>query len=149
MAIVKFDPFKELYSMRSQMDRIFDTLLRGEESEQLMGKGLWAPAVDIYETENEIVLKAELPGVDKDDLEVKVENNTLILKGEKRQETEIKKENYHRAERIYGQFQRIFTLPDTVDTDKIKASFKSGILTLTLPKKKEAKPKQITVKVEE
>jgi len=149
MAIVKFDPFKELYSMRSQMDRLFDSLMRGEESEQQLGKGLWAPAVDICETENEIVLKAELPGVNKKDLEVKVENNALILKGEKRQESEIKKENYHRAERIYGQFQRIFTLPNTVETDKIKASFKSGILTLTLPKKREAKPKQISVKVEE
>ncbi len=147
MAIVRWDPFRELNLLRSQMDRIFEDLM-GREKEE-WARASWYPPVDIYETENEIVLKAELPGVDQKDLEIKVEDDTLILRGEKKVERDAKTENFLRAERVYGTFQRTFTLPQTVDREKIRASLKNGVLTLILPKKEEVKPKQITVQVEE
>jgi HSP20 family protein len=108
-------------------------------------QGAWAPPVDIYETAESIVLEAELPGMTKDDIVVEVKDNTLTLKGEKKFEREVKEENYHRVERSYGAFQRAFTLPLTVQQDKVKAKFKDGILEITLPKMEEAKPKQIKV----
>ncbi len=149
MAIVRRDPFRELSLLRSQMDRIFEDLVgRGEREE--WGKVSWFPPVDIYETEAEIVLKAEVPGVDQEDIKIKVEDDTLILKGEKRVEKkETKSENFLRAERAYGSFQRSFTLPQTVDKEGIKANLKKGVLTLILPKKEEVKPRQISIQVEE
>ena len=103
------------------------------------------PAVDIYETEHDLTLKAELPGVDPKDIEARVEDGTLYLKGERKFEKESKKENYHRIERTYGSFMRSFALPTSVDADKVSAEYKDGVLTLTLPKKEEAKAKTITV----
>ena len=148
MAIVRRDPFRELNLIRSQMDRIFEDLVgRGEREE--WGKTSWYPPVDIYEAENSIVLKAELPGVDQKNMEIKVEDDTLILKGEKKVERGTKTENFLRAERAYGAFQRSFTLPQTVERENIKASLKKGVLTLILPKKEEVKPKQISIQVEE
>ncbi len=147
MAIVRWDPFRELNLLRSQMDRIFEDLMGREKEEWRQAS--WYPPVDIYETENEIVLKAELPGIDQKDLDVKVEDDTLILRGEKKAEREAKTENFLRAERVYGAFQRTFSLPQTVDRERIKATLKNGILTLILPKKEEVKPKQISVQVEE
>jgi len=107
----------------------------------------WAPACDIYETEKEVVVKAELPGLKKEDVNVSIENNLLTIYGERKFEEETKKDNYHRVERIYGEFMRSFTLPMFVDIGKIGAEFKDGILMLTLPKREEAKPKQIEVKI--
>jgi HSP20 family protein len=107
----------------------------------------WAPPVDIYETENDIVLKAELPGVDPKDVEVKVEDNTLYLKGERKFEKEVANENYHRVERSYGSFARSFSLPNSINTEKVKAEFKDGLLTLTLPKREEAKPRTVKIDV--
>jgi HSP20 family protein len=107
----------------------------------------WAPPVDIYETEDAIVLKAELPGVDPKDVEVRVEDNTLYLKGERKFEKEVKEQNYHRVERSYGSFARSFSLPNSISTDKVKAEFKDGLLTLTMPKREEAKPKTIKIDV--
>jgi len=148
MAIVRKDPFRELNLIRSQMDRIFENLVgRGEREE--WGKTAWYPPVDIYETENSIVLKAELPGVDQKNLEIKVEDDTLTLKGEKKAERDTKTENFLRAERAYGAFQRSFTLPQTIEKENIKATLKRGILTVILPKKEEVKPKQIPIQVEE
>jgi len=148
MAIVRWDPFKELNQLRNQMDRIFEDLAgRGEEAE--WGKTSWYPAVDIFEMDNEIVLKADLPGVDQKDLEIKVEDDTLILQGEKKIEQKEEKENFLRAERIYGAFKRSFSLPQTVDKEKIKASLKNGVLTVLLPKKAEVKAKEISIKVED
>ena len=109
--------------------------------------GSWAPAVDVFEKDGNIVLKAELPGVDAKDVDVRVENNTLSLRGERKLEGEVTRENYHRAERAYGAFARSFALPNVVDTENIKADFKDGVLQLTLPRRDEAKPKQIQVSV--
>jgi len=148
MAIVRRDPFRELNLLRSQMDRIFEDLAgRGEKEE--WGKTSWYPPVDIYETGGDIVLKAELPGVDQKNMEIKVEDDTLILRGEKKVDRDTKTENFLRAERAYGAFQRSFTLPQTVERENIKASLKKGVLTLILPKKEEVKPKQISIQVEE
>ena len=132
------------------MNRIFDESFRGMnrqgDDDWALG-GAWAPLVDIYEREGNIELKAELPGVDSKDVDVRVENNVLTLRGERRIDKEVKRESYHRVERAYGSFSRSFTLPSMVDTERIKAEFKEGVLHLTLPKKEEAKPRQISIKV--
>jgi HSP20 family protein len=107
----------------------------------------WAPPVDIYETEDAIVLKAELPGIDPEDVEVRVEDNTLYLKGERKYEKEVNEQNYHRIERSYGSFARSFTLPNSISAEKVKAEYKDGLLTLTMPKREEAKPKTIKIDV--
>jgi HSP20 family protein len=132
------------------MNRLFDESFRGINrtgSEEDWVGGSWAPAVDIYEQNGNIVLKAELPGVDPKDVDVRVENNILTLRGERKLENEVKRESYHRVERAYGSFTRSFTLPNVVDTEKIKAEYKDGLLRMTLPKKDEAKPKQISINV--
>ena len=107
----------------------------------------WAPPVDIYENGDNLVLKAELPGINPDDVEIRVEDNTLYVKGERKFEKEVKEQNYHRVERSYGTFARSFSLPNSVDADKVAANFKDGVLTLTMPKKEEAKPKTIKINV--
>jgi HSP20 family protein len=151
MAIIRWEPFRDLVTLQDRMNRIFDEAFRGAgrsgaEEDWALG-GSWAPVVDIYEQGHDIVLKAELPGVDPKDVDVRVENNVLTLRGERKFDNEVKKENYHRVERAYGTFSRSFTLPNVVDTEKIKAEFKDGLLRLTLPKKEEAKPKQISISV--
>lgn len=149
MALVRWEPFKDLLSIHERMNRLFeDTLFRPKGMEEELMKGTWAPVVDIYETLNDIVLKAELPGLVQKDISVEVKDNTLILKGEKKFEKEVKEENYHRIERSYGTFQRIFTLPDTIQQDKVKAKFKDGILEIIMPKEEKAKPKMVKVDVE-
>jgi HSP20 family protein len=115
--------------------------------EEEITQGAWVPPVDIYETSDSIVLEAELPGLTKDNIVVEVKNNTLTLKGEKKFEREVTEENYHRVERSYGGFQRAFTLPSTVQQDRVKAKFRDGILEITIPKAEEAKPKQIKVDI--
>lgn len=142
-----WDPFREMRSLQDRMSRLFEsTLGRPSHTEDLLTDG-WFPAVDIHEDGNNIYLKAEIPGVRKEDLNISLDNNILTIKGEKKQESEGKEENYHRMERYYGSFSRSFTLPATVDSVKVAANCKDGILTLTLPKKEEAKPKKIDVKV--
>jgi HSP20 family protein len=145
MAIVRFEPFRDL---QDRMNRLFHESYRSQTSEDdwALG-GTWAPAVDIYEQDNNIVLKAELPGVDPKDVDIRLENNTLTLSGERKFDNEVKKENYHRVERAYGAFTRSFTLPTVVDQGNIKAEFKDGVLRVTLPKREEAKPKQIQISV--
>jgi len=145
MAILKWDPFKDLQAIQDKIDRIFEESLRGRD----IVSGGWTPAVDIYETDDAIVLEAELPGMNEKDIEVKVEDNVLSIKGERKFEQERKEENYYRMERYYGTFQRSFTLPSNIDTDKIKAEYKKGILKIEMPKKEQAKPKQIKVEVKE
>jgi len=150
MAVVRWEPFRDLVSLQERMNRMFDESYRtrttGTEDEWALG-GSWAPAVDIYEHEGNIVLTAELPGVDPKNVDVRVENNVLTLRGERRWSDEVKRESYHRVERSYGTFTRSFTLPNVVDTEKIKADFKEGMLKLVLPKREEAKPKQISINV--
>jgi HSP20 family protein len=107
----------------------------------------WAPPVDIFETADNIVLKAELPGIDPNDVEIRVEDNTLYLKGERKFEREVKEENYHRVERSYGAFARSFSLPNSIAAEKVVADYKDGLLTLTMPKREEAKPKTIKIEV--
>jgi HSP20 family protein len=146
MAIVKVDPFREFAAMQDRMNRLFGNIYLRDEDTSFRGN--WVPAVDIFETENhDLVVRAELPGVERDHIEVSVENNTLVLKGEKRFDTAVKEENYRRIERTYGAFQRSFTLPNTVDTGKVSADFKHGVLTVTLPFREEAKPRTISVEV--
>jgi len=149
MAVVRWEPFREMLSLQERMNRLFDESYRGRgtsEDDWSLG-GSWAPAVDIYEQEGNIVLTAELAGLDPKDVDVRVENNVLTLRGERKWNDDVSRDSYHRVERAYGTFTRSFTLPSVVDTEKIKADFKDGILRLTLPKKEEAKPKQISIHV--
>jgi HSP20 family protein len=146
MAIVKVDPFRELAAMQDRMARLFgDAYLRDEDTGF---RGTWTPAVDIFENDShDLVLKAELPGMTREDIEVSVENSTLVLKGTKKFEAEVKDEQYRRIERSYGTFHRSFTLPNTVDAGKVTAEFKNGVLTVKLPFREEAKPRAINVDV--
>ena len=145
MAIHRWDPFRDLGSLQDRMNRLFDDTGRGWRSEEPAATTTWSPAVDIFETEGEIVVKAELPGVDRKDITLHLENNVLALKGERRFEKETKEENYHRVEREYGTFSRAFALPAAVNADKVAAEYKDGILKIVVPKKEETKPKPIKI----
>lgn len=155
MSLIRWNPTRELtnwasdlWNMQREMNRLFDNFFRGGvQDDGSFGLSSWMPAVDIAEHDNEFVVKVELPGVSKDDVKVTLESNILTIRGEKKQDRETKNENYHRLERTYGSFQRSFTLPSSVRNDKIEAVYKDGILTITLPKAEEAKPKLIDVKV--
>lgn len=149
MAIVKWDPFRDMITLRDRMDRLFDdSLARLRGGEEDFSISTWSPVVDIYETSDALVIKAEIPGIKKEDISVEVKDNTLSLKGERKFEKDVNEENYHRMERSYGSFCRVFSLPTTVEQDKVKASFKDGVLEITLPKLEKEKPKQVTVDVE-
>ena len=145
MAIIRWDPFKDLLTLREKMNRLFEETFTGRGEEKDLISGTWTPSVDIYETENALVLTAEVPGIKGDDIEIKIEDNTLILQGQRKFEKETKEENYHRIERSYGSFYRSFTLPNSVDQDKIQAEHENGILKITMPKKPELKPKKVKV----
>lgn len=147
MAIVRWEPVRDLLTLQERMNRMFDESFRGRDDEDWALGGSWAPAVDIYEKDGNIVLKAELPGVDPKDVDVRVENNLLTLRGERKFDNEVKRDNYHRVERAYGAFSRSFTLPNVVDTGNIKAEYRDGVLHMTLPKREEAKPRQIQINV--
>lgn len=149
MAIVKYNPLRELRSMQDQMDRLLNLSWggSGEFSGEDIKEGVWQPAVDIYETVDSIVIKAELPDMDQKDIDVRIEDGLLTIKGERKHESEVKKENYHRIERYFGNFQRSFKLPGSVSQDKVTAVCERGVLTVTLPKREEVKPKQIQVEV--
>jgi len=149
----KDDPFKALERFRREMDRLFDRWFEEPYGidrffEEELTSSRWYPAVDIQEKDGKYILKAELPGMKKDDIHVDIENGVLSIKGERKLEDEEKKENYHRIERVYGTFRRSFRLPENVKEDQIKAKYKDGILEITLPIKEEAKPKAIPVSVE-
>jgi len=141
-------PFQELENLQREMNRLFDlTFPRlGEVDTTLLG-GQWAPAIDIYDSKDNVVVKADLPGLNKDNIDVSIQDNVLTIKGEKKQEKEVKEEDYIRSERFYGSFHRSITLPSEIDSTKVRASFKDGVLELVLPKKEEAKPKQIKINV--
>jgi HSP20 family protein len=147
MAIVRFDPFRELSQMQDRINRIFGEAYRGKEDD-VLSRGDWTPAVDIFENgQHEIVIKAELPGLKREDIDIRVENSTLTLRGERKHDADVKQENYHRVERAYGSFSRSFALPSTVNAEKVSAAFADGVLTITLPMREEAKPRQIQVAV--
>lgn len=140
-------PFREMTSVRKDMDKIWDRFF-GEWPSAEPFRGEWAPSLDVSETKDDIVVKAELPGMDAKDIDISLANDVLTIRGEKKQEEEEKDENYHRVERSYGAFSRSVRLPRDVRSDKIKASHKNGVLRITLPKSEEAKSKEIKIKVE-
>ena len=144
MALVRWDPARELAGMEvDRLNRMF-----ADWYGEAFNRG-WLPPVDIYETdEHEYVIKAELPDMKRDDINLTFENNVLTLRGERKFEHEAKRDNFHRVERSYGSFSRSFTLPNTVDPSRISAAYKDGILTIRLPQREDAKPKQISVNVE-
>jgi HSP20 family protein len=147
MAIVRWDPVRELATMHERLNRLFDEFGGRTEDEGIM-RGDFLPPVDIYQTEaHEVVLKAELPGLKKEDIDLRVEQNTLTITGERRVETSVQKDHFHRMERTYGTFSRSFSLPSTIDTEKVRAEYQDGILTVTLPLREESKPKQIAVEI--
>lgn len=149
MAIVRWlDPFRDLSTIQERMNQIFeDALARSRGREEGLRSGMWTPAVDIYENNESVVVRAELPGVEKDRISVEVKDGILSLRGERKFEKEVKEESYHRIERSYGNFQRSFSLPVSVDQEKVTAKFKDGVLEVILPKREQAKPKQIKVNV--
>jgi HSP20 family protein len=146
VAINRFEPFRELAAVQARLNRIFNEPY--ENGDDALVRADWAPAVDVYETpEHALVLKAELPGVRREDIDLKIENNTLTIRGERKRDAEAKQDAYHRVERTYGSFARSFSLPQTVSTDGVKAEFKDGVLTVTLPAREEAKPRQVQISV--
>lgn len=145
MKEIAVDPFRDF---QRRLNRLFgENVGFWPENQEAMSLSTWAPACDVFENDNSITIKAELPGVNREDVKVTIENNVLTLRGERKFEEEVKRENYHRVERAYGEFMRSFTLPNYVDSTKIKAEFKEGMLNLTLPKREEAKAKQIDVAI--
>jgi HSP20 family protein len=147
MAIIRWDPFREVMTSQNNTNPLFSLFRNMSEAELPLSAGSFVPAVDIYEDADKLVLKLEVPGIDEKDLDVQVENNTLTVKGERKFEKDEKEENFHRIERSYGNFYRTFTLPSTVETDKISAKYTAGVLKLELKKKAEAQPKQIKVEI--
>jgi HSP20 family protein len=135
-----------MMSIRDELNRALNEAFgRGTADESAWFSGAWSPPVDIYETDGELVMKAELPGFAKDDINIEMKDHTLVIKGERKREGEVKEGNYHRMERVYGAFQRSFTLPTTVEQEKIRASYKDGVLELHFPKLQAAQPKRIAV----
>lgn len=145
MAIIKFDPFRDMITLRDKMNKLFEDAFvqRGEDKDMI--SSAWLPAVDIFESDNELVLTAEVPGIDEKDIEISLENNVLSIKGERKFDKETKEENYHRIERSYGTFYRSFTLPSYVDSEKINAVHENGILKIRMSKKHELKPKKVKI----
>ena len=145
MAIIRWRPERDLWSFRDDMNELFDSFF-GKSTEQR--EGMWSPAIDVAETKDDIIVTAEVPGLNKDDINISIQENVLTLRGEKKQSKEQKDENLHRVERIYGSFQRSFTLPTLVDFTKVSAAYKDGVLRIVLPKKEEVKPKEISISIE-
>jgi HSP20 family protein len=145
MAIIRWDPYRDMVTLRDRMNRLFEDMSgsKGEETDLVAHS--WAPSVDIYETENEVVLSAEIPGVDENDVEIKIEDNNLTLRGERKFEKETKEENYHRIERSYGSFFRSFALPSYIDQDRIEAEHVNGVLKIRMPKRAELKPRKVKI----
>jgi len=144
--ISRLDPFRGINSLQDQVNRLFDeTFSRGRSAESEMGT--WAPAVDIYETEQELVLKADLPEVIQQEIDIRIENNMLTIRGERKFHNEVSQDNYLRIERAYGPFTRSFSLPNTINTEAVKADYHNGVLSIRMPKREESRPKQIRIGV--
>lgn len=150
MSIMKWSPMKELEEMRRDMDRLFDEVFTPGRRRRWLGKtepGIVVPSIEVYDRKSEIVVKAELPGVTKDDIDLTITKDSLTLKGEVKREEEVKEEDYYSCERTFGSFARTVALPVDVDSEKAKATFTNGVLEVVLPKKEEAKPKEIKIEV--
>jgi len=143
--LTRFEPYREFATLQDRLNRLFQSSFG--DSENALTTSSFSPAVDVYEDEHTVNLKLEVPGIDEKDLDIRVENNTLTVQGERKFEKEEKEENFRRVERQYGSFTRSFTLPQTVDAEKVSANYDKGVLKISLPKKAEAKPKQIKVSV--
>lgn len=145
MAVVRWTPMRHVQSFQEEMNRLFQEFFRGGNGEQGWGTGTWTPSVDIYETDEALVLKAELPGISTDDVSIEVHQNTLILRGERKPVAAVQDERYYRRECAYGPFQRSFVLPAMVDQEHVQATYHDGILELHLPRSEAAKPKRIAI----
>jgi HSP20 family protein len=148
MAITRWRPFRDVVSIQDEVNKLFDDFFGNRPARIEWTEGVWNPSVDVTEDKDSLVVKAEMPGMSKDDVKVSVQDNVLTLKGEKKQEKEEKDKNYHRVERSYGSFCRSFQLPTSVKADKIKAGYKDGVLSITLPKTEEVKPKEIPISID-
>ena len=143
--IARLEPFRRVSTLQDQFNRLFNESFRNHGEESALTT--WAPAVDIYETPNELVVKADLPDVNEKDIDVRVENNLLTIRGERKFEKSVSEENFLRVERTYGAFSRSFSLPNTLNAEAIGAEYKNGVLTITLPKREETKPRKVKVNV--
>jgi HSP20 family protein len=146
-SLTRWDPFVEMSDLRREMDQIFGDFFGRTPFRMAATEAVWSPLVDLHETKDGFQLIAELPGVKQEDIQVSVEGDTLTLKGERKRETEVKEDQYHRIERSYGRFERSILLPSIVDPNRVKATYRDGVLDIQLPKKEEAKPKEIKVEV--
>jgi HSP20 family protein len=140
-----WDPFEEVVDLHKRMDEIFGEFFGRTPVAMAATEAVWSPLVDVHETKEGFNLQVELPGVKQEDIQLTIEGNSLLLKGERKRENEVKEENYHRIERSYGTFQRSIVLPSVVDPNRVKATYRDGVLQIQLPKKEEAKPKEIKV----
>jgi len=155
MAIIPFrqrdlwwDPFRDLEVIQNEMNRLFDSsLMAWRDRGTGLLEGAWSPAVDIYDSKDNIMVKADIPGMKKEEIDVSVQDDTLVIKGEKKQEKEVKEKDFVRTERFYGTFNRSIRLPAEVDSTKVSATYKNGVLEIILPKKEEAKQKQLKIEI--
>jgi HSP20 family protein len=145
--LTRWEPLRELAGLQDRMNRIFNETYSPVTSQESLAAGSFVPAVDVYEDEQGIRLKMEVPGIDEKDVDIRLENNLLTVRGERKLESETKQENYHRIERSYGSFTRSFTLPNSVNPEEVKAGYSKGVLTIHLGKRAEARPKQIKVEI--
>jgi len=145
MTIVRYDPFRDLRTLQEEVNRLFSNNLTLSFGEEGIARGAWNPNVDIYENKDQIVLEAELPGMNRDDFDLTIENNVITLRGQRHFEKKDETDNYHRVERSYGSFARSFTLPQAVTGDGVTAEYSAGVLRVTLPKREETKARRIEV----
>lgn len=146
-SVVSWNPFADMADLRREMDQVFGEFFGRTPFQMAATEAIWSPLVDVHETKNGYQLQVELPGVKQEDIQVSIEGETLTLKGERKHEAEVKEDEYHRVERSYGRFERTIVLPSVVDAGQVKATYRDGVLAIELPKKEEAKPKEIKVEV--
>jgi HSP20 family protein len=146
-ALTRWEPMRELATLQERLNRMFGENFSPVGTQESLAAGAFVPPVDVYEDDKSIRVKMEVPGIEEKDIDIRLENNLLTVRGERKMESETKEENYHRIERSYGSFSRSFTLPNTVNPEDVKAGYAKGVLTVTLAKRAEARPKQIKVEV--
>jgi HSP20 family protein len=143
-----WDPFRDLETIQNEMNKMFDySLIRWGDRDMGLLEGAWSPAIDIYDSKDNVMVKADIPGMKKEEINVSVHGDTLIINGEKKQEKETKEKGFVRTERFYGAFNRAIRLPAQIDASKVNATYKNGVLELVLPKKEESKPKQLKINI--
>lgn len=146
MSIVRYDPFRDIRNLQEEVNRLFSNNLSHGFGDEGIARGAWNPSVDIYENKDQIVLETELPGMNREDFDVAIENNVITVRGERRFEKKDEADNYHRVERSYGSFSRSFTLPQIVSAEGATAEYRNGVLRVTLPKREEVKARRIEIK---